>query len=85
MFFVFVGLEDSKEGRLGKLDVADHLHALFAFLLFFKQFSFSGNVAAVAFGKNVLSDRVYRFARDDLASDRALNGNLELLAGDLAL
>ena len=23
MFFVFVGLEDGKEGRLGKLDVAD--------------------------------------------------------------
>ena len=60
--------------------IADHFHALFAFLLLFKKFSFARNVAAITFGKYVLAKRVDSLARNDLTAYRSLNRDFKLLA-----
>ncbi len=79
---VLVGTGDFKDGEEGFLrdvDLADALHALFAFFLFFEELAFAGDVSAVAFGENVLSDGGYGFAGDDPAADGGLNGDLKHL------
>ena len=47
-----------------------------------EQFLFTGDIAAVAFGKNVFSHRLDRLARYDLAADAGLNRDLEHLTGN---
>ena len=61
-------------------DFADLHHALFAGFLFFEEFAFSRDVAAVAFGEYVFSDGIDRFASDNFAADGALDGDFELLS-----
>src|SRR6185437_10311692 len=75
-------LEHREERFLRNVDAADALHAFFAFLLLFEQLALAGDVAAIAFGQYVLTDRMDGFAGDDLGADRGLNGDLEHLAGD---
>ena len=55
--FLFGGgnFENGEEGFLGDVDLADALHAAFAFFLFFEEFAFAGNVATITFGENVLA------------------------------
>src|SRR6202040_1985895 len=74
--------EDGEEGFLGDVDLADALHALFSFFLFFEKFTFAGNVTAVAFGEDVFADGGPGFAGDYAAADGGLNGNFEHLAGN---
>src|SRR6266436_644744 len=71
--------EDGEEGFLRNIDLADALHALFAFFLFFEEFAFAGYVTAVALGQNVFAYRCDRFAGDHAAADGGLNGHLEHL------
>ena len=82
---LFVQLEDGHEGFLGDFHAAQLTHAFFALLLLFEQLLLAGDVAAVAFGKNILAHGLYRFARDDLAADSRLNGDLEKLSRDVIL
>ena len=70
---------------MGDLDGAHHLHALFAGLLFFQEFAFPGDVAAVALGGDVLAKGADGGAGDDLAAHGPLDGDLELLFGDFIL
>ncbi len=51
-------LQHRHEGALGDLDGAHHLHALFAGLLFFQEFPFPRDVAAVALGGDVFPERL---------------------------
>ena len=51
-----VGAENGDERLLRDVDVADFLHALLAFALLVKKLAFTGDVAAVAFGENVLTE-----------------------------
>src|SRR6266436_5269784 len=74
--------EDREEGFLRDVNLADALHAAFAFFLFFEEFAFARNVAAVALGENVFSDGRDGFARDHAAADGGLNGDFEHLAGN---
>src|SRR5258708_5562391 len=74
--------ENREEGLLRDVDLADPLHALLAFLLLLEEFAFAANVAAVTFCDYVFANSGDRFARDDLAADGGLNGDLEHLAGD---
>lgn len=67
---------------MGDFDFADLHHALFAGFLFFEEFSFSRDVAAVAFGEDVFSDGIDGFASDDFSADGALDGDFELLASE---
>src|SRR5579862_647278 len=61
--------QDGHEGFLRQLDAPDALHALFAGLLLLEQLALAGDVAAVAFGEDVLAYRADGFARDDLSAD----------------
>ncbi len=61
----------------------DVLHALLALLLLFEEFAFAAHVAAVALCQDVLAEGFDGFSRDDLAADRGLDGDFELVAGDL--
>lgn len=60
-------------------------HPLLALFLFLQKLSLAGGVAAVAFGRHVLSERADRFPGDDLAADRGLDRDLEHVAGDEVL
>src|ERR1700687_655579 len=71
--------EDGQEGFLRDVDLADALHALFAFFLLFEEFALAGNVAAVALGQNVLADGRNRLAGDHSAADGRLDRHLEHL------
>src|SRR5665647_842844 len=70
------------EGLLRHLDPADHLHPLLAFLLLLEQLALTGDVTAVALGKNVLAHGADGLAGDDPGADRGLDRHLELLARD---
>jgi len=50
--------------------------------LFFEEFAFAGDVAAVTFGDDVLAHGVDGFAGDDFGADGGLDGDLEHLAGN---
>jgi hypothetical protein len=65
-------LKDSEEGFLRDIDATDAFHPLLAFLLFFQQLALAADVAAVAFGDDVLPDGRNCFPRHDLAADRGL-------------
>src|SRR5689334_10898911 len=77
-----VKLQHRHEGVLWNLDRADSFHAPLAFLLLLQQFAFPRHVTAIALGENVLAHRGDRFAGDDLAADRGLDGHLVQLARD---
>src|SRR5437016_3177723 len=68
-----------EEGFLRDVDLADALHAALAFFLFFKEFAFARNVAAVALGENVFANRRDGFARNHAAANRRLNRHFEHL------
>src|SRR5882762_9534180 len=72
-------LQNGEEGFLRNVHLADALHAALAFFLFFEEFAFARNVAAVALGENVLANRGHRFARDHAAANRGLNRHLKHL------
>src|SRR6266851_5192660 len=71
--------EDGEEGFLRNVDLADALHAALAFFLFFEEFTFARDVAAVALGENVFADRRNRFARNHTAADRGLDRHFKQL------
>ncbi len=62
--------------------LADALHALLAFLLLLEDLHFSGDVAAVELGGDILAVGLDRLAGDDLAADGDLQRDLELVARD---
>src|SRR6266404_2882669 len=70
-------LQHRQKCLLGYIHAPDALHALFAFFLFFQQFAFAGDIAAVAFRQDVFADGVDRFASDNFRADRSLNGDLK--------
>src|SRR6266851_4253429 len=72
-------LEDREERFLRNIHLADALHALLAFLLFFEELALARDVAAVALGENVFADRRDRFARNHAAADRGLNRHFKQL------
>src|SRR6266852_6172843 len=71
--------EDGEEGFLRDVDLADALHALLAFFLFFEEFAFTADVAAVALGQNVFANGRDRLARDHATANCRLNRHLEHL------
>ena len=66
---LFADFEAGEEGFLGDVDLADALHALFAFFLFVEEFLFAGDVASVALGDDVFADGADGFAGYDFGSD----------------
>ena len=78
-------LQHVHEGILRNLHVADHLHPLLSFLLLLQKLLLTGNVAAVALGKDILAEGADSFAGNDSAADCSLNRDLEHLARDLIL
>src|ERR1700683_3926436 len=79
---VFADLENGQESLLRDIDAADPFHSFFAFLLFFEELAFAGNVAAVAFGNDVFPYSRYGFAGYDFRADRGLDCHFEHLPGD---
>src|SRR6267142_4774464 len=73
--------ENGEEGFLRDVHLADALHAAFAFFLFFEEFAFARNVAAVALGENVFADSCNGLAGDHTAADGGLDGDFKHLAG----
>lgn len=70
---------------MGHLDTADGLHALLALFLLFQQFFLPGDVAAVAFGDDILSVGLDRLSGYDLLSYGRLDRDLELVHRDYLL
>ena len=77
---VSVQFKYSKECFLGYFNRSDLLHSFLAFFLFFQQLTFTGDVASVAFGGNVLSHSLNGLSRYYFCAYGGLNGNVELLA-----
>src|SRR3989454_12214602 len=78
----FVGgrnFQNCEKGFLRDIDLADALHALLAFFLFFEELAFARDVAAVAFGENVFANRRHRFARNHAAANRGLDRHFKQL------
>ena len=67
---------------MGDVDFAEGFHFCFPLFLLLEELALSGDVAAVAFGGDVLAHRGDRFAGDDIASDRGLDRDDEHLGGD---
>ncbi len=67
--------QDLDEGFLGDVDRADGFHPFFAFFLFFQQFPFAGDVAAVAFSGDIFPHGTDGFAGDDFSADGGLDGD----------
>ena len=63
---LFRNLQNAEEGFLRKLDRTDLLHALLSFFLLLEKFALSRNVTAVAFGNDVLSERLDRIGGNNL-------------------
>ncbi|PRD36405.1 UNVERIFIED_CONTAM: hypothetical protein NCL1_08904 [Trichonephila clavipes] len=79
---LLVDLEHGQEGILRDFHAADLLHALLAFLLLLQQLLLARHVAAVALGEHVLAHGLDGLTRDDLRTDRGLDGDVEHLAGN---
>src|SRR3981189_3402872 len=77
-----IHLQRRDKSFLRDVDLAELPHLLLAFLLFLQKFSFTCDVAAVAFRGDVLAQRAHGFARDHLAADRRLDRNLEHVRRD---
>ena len=60
--------------------VANLAHALFTFLLLFKELAFTGNVTTVTFCGYVLTNSFHGFTGYNFSTNSSLNGNIELLA-----
>ena len=82
---IVVQLENCHECFLRHFNRAEVTHSLFALFLLFQQFLLTGNIAAVALGKHVLTQSLDGFTGDDLAADCRLNGDLKLGTGDIVL
>ena len=78
----FQGLD---KRRLRDVDLAELAHALLALFLLVEEFAFARDVAAVAFGRDVLAQRRNGLAGDDLAADGGLDRDLEEVVGDQLL
>ena len=76
-----VEFEHCHKGALGNLDISYLPHAAFAPLLFFQQFSFTGNVSSVTFCSHVFPYSLDCLACNYFCAYRSLNCNIELLAG----
>ena len=57
-------------------------HALLAFLLFFQQLLLPADIAAVALGQHVLSQRLYRLSGDDFGTDGRLGSGSRKAAAE---
>ena len=70
---------------LRDLYVSDDLHSLLSFFLFLEQFLLTGNIAAVALGKDVLAQLSDCLSGYDASADRCLDRHVEQLSRDLFL
>src|ERR1700690_2629502 len=77
-----VHLQRCDKRFLRDVHLAELAHLLLAGLLLLEQFALASGVAAVALCRDVLAERPDCFARDDLAADRGLHGNLEHVRRD---
>ena len=77
-----VEFQDSEEGFLRHLHVADFLHLLLTALLFFEEFALTAHVTSIAFCGNVFAQLLHRFAGNDFCTDGGLNRDVKLLTGE---
>jgi hypothetical protein len=67
---------------LWNINGADAFHSFFTGLLFFEKLSLPCNVSAVAFLQDIFPQSRLGFPGNDLAADRCLDGDFELVAGN---
>src|SRR5512139_1304127 len=75
----FPDSQDGQERFLWDFDTADRLHPFLPFFLFFQQFPFPRDVAAVALGCHVFLHRPDGLPGDDFVPYRCLNGDFKHL------
>ena len=75
-----IQFEDGQERRLRNLDVADLTHAFLTGFLFLQQLALTGDVAAVALRRHVLTHLTHRLTGDDLRTNGRLDGDVELVS-----
>src|SRR5262249_14615577 len=78
-------VEHSEECVLRNRNAPYLLHTFLPLFLLFEEFSFSGDVAAVTLGRDVLAQRGNIFAGNHPTADRGLDRYFELMTVDLAL
>src|SRR5208337_1840627 len=69
LLLLFTHAQYRQKRLLRNVHFANSLHALLAFLLFFQQFAFARDVAAVALGEHVLAQGAHRLAGHDFGPD----------------
>src|ERR1700710_1317320 len=80
-----IHLQRRDKRLLRDIHLAELPHLLLAFLLLLQKFALSCDVAAVAFGGDVLAQRADGFAGDDLAAYRRLDRDYEHVRRDQLL
>ena len=75
-----VEFQNSEEGLLRHLHIADLFHTLLTAFLLLQQLALTRHVATVALGGHILANLLDGLAGNDFRSDSSLNGNIELLA-----
>ena len=73
------------KGLLRNAHITIFPHPRLALLLLLQQLLLAADVAAIAFGGDVLAHRRDGFARDHLSADRRLDRDFEQVAGDEVL
>ena len=69
----------SQKRFLWNLNCTDLFHSFLSLFLFFKQLTFTGDIATITFGRYIFTNRLYRFAGNNLGSDSRLDSDIELL------
>ena len=82
---VLVRFKDFHKYFTGHFHRAHLTHTLFPFFLLFKQLTLTGNVAAVAFCKYVLTHSLNRFTGNNFTAHRRLYGDFKQLTGNCIL
>src|ERR1700691_4912181 len=85
LWLIRVHFKGGDKGFLRDFNLAELAHLLLALLLLVEELALARDVAAIAFGRHVLAQRLDRFARNHFAADGSLHRNLEQVPRDEVL
>ena len=80
LWMVLADFQYRKESLLRNFHIANLFHTLLTFFLLVEKFALTRDVAAVAFGGNVLAEGFDGASRYDFGADGGLDGYVELMS-----
>ncbi|CSF95185.1 Uncharacterised protein [Shigella sonnei] len=75
-------MQNGEERFLRQLDVTDLLHAFLTFFLLLQQLFLTADIAAITFSQYVFTQLFHGGSRNNVRTNRCLNGDIKLLAWD---